>query len=80
MSPDAQGRGVGKKLFEIVTRRADEEGARCYLESSKMVPNVEVYRRMGFELRMEMECKDAEGDEGCMVCSFLFLWRLVLTD
>lgn len=71
VSPEAQGRGVGKRLFEVVTNRADQEGLRCYLESSKMVPNVEVYGRLGFGLCMEMECKENDGDEGCMVCSLL---------
>jgi ribosomal protein S18 acetylase RimI-like enzyme len=70
VSPEAQGRGVGKRLFEVVTNRADQEGLRCYLESSKMVPNVEVYGRLGFGLCTEMECKENDGDEGCMVCFF----------
>jgi hypothetical protein len=55
-------------LFEAVTRRADEEGVRCYLESSKKVPNVAIYERMGFDMRMEMECRD--GEDACMVCFF----------
>jgi predicted enzyme involved in methoxymalonyl-ACP biosynthesis len=53
-------------LFEAVTGRADEEGVRCYLESSKNVPNVAIYERMGFDLRKEMECRD--GEDACMVC------------
>jgi ribosomal protein S18 acetylase RimI-like enzyme len=66
VSPEAQGKGVGRKLFEIVTERADQEGVKCYLESSKSVPNVEIYQKMGFELVRKMECKD-EGDV-CQVC------------
>ena len=68
-------------LFEAVTKRADEEGRRCYLESSKNVPNVAIYQRMGFEMALEMECRD--GGDACMVCfiffSFFFLlvWGLV---
>ncbi|EAW07638.1 GNAT family N-acetyltransferase [Aspergillus clavatus NRRL 1] len=65
VSPAAQGRGIGKKLFEAVTDRADEEGVKCYLESSKNVPNVEIYRRMGFEMAKEMECRD--GEDVCML-------------
>lgn len=88
VSPRAQGRGVGKKLFEVVMERADREGVPCYLESSKLVPNVGIYGRWGFELRMEMECVDDDGngdgdgggegnEEGegrCMVCSILLPW------
>lgn len=53
-------------LFEAVTKRADSEGVKCYLESSKAVPNVGIYERMGFEMRREMECRD--GEDVCMVC------------
>lgn len=71
---------MGKKLFEVVTERADREGMRCYLESSKKVPNVEIYARMGFEMCLEMECKDGNRDgDSCMVCflfSFSFLFWL----
>jgi GNAT superfamily N-acetyltransferase len=68
VSPEAQGKGVGRMLFEAVTKRADKEGVKCYLESSKNVPNVKIYERMGFEMSMEMECRD--GEDACMVCSF----------
>lgn len=67
VSPEAQGKGVGKRLFTSVTERADKEGIKCYLESSKNVPNVEIYERMGFALSKEMECRD--GDDACMVSS-----------
>ncbi|OAX82653.1 hypothetical protein ACJ72_02999 [Emergomyces africanus] len=56
----ARGKGVGRKLVEIVTDKADQEGMRCYLESSKKVPNVEIYGRMGFKFVKEMECHDGE--------------------
>lgn len=67
VSPVAQGKGIGKLLFEAVTKKADSEGKKCYLESSKSVPNVAIYERMGFEMRKEMECRD--GEDACMVCS-----------
>ncbi|KAL4809436.1 acyl-CoA N-acyltransferase [Aspergillus unguis] len=70
VSPDAQGRGVGRKLFESVTRKADEEGTKCYLESSRDQPNVGIYERLGFEMKRVMECKDpqTEGKDGtCML-------------
>lgn len=53
-------------LFESVTKIADEEGVKCYLESSKNVPNVQIYERMGFEMSRTMECRD--GGDVCMVC------------
>ncbi|KAJ5752958.1 hypothetical protein N7520_009875 [Penicillium odoratum] len=65
VSPEAQGRGVGRLLFEAVTKRADEEGVKCYLESSKSVPNVQIYERMGFEMSRTMECRD--GGDVCML-------------
>lgn len=55
-------------LFEEVTKQADREGLKCYLESSKNVPNVQIYERMGFEMSREMECRD--GEDVCMVCTF----------
>lgn len=66
VSPGVQGRGVGRMLFEEVTSRADREGRKCYLESSREKPNVAIYERLGFEMRRVMECKDGET---CMVCS-----------
>ncbi|KAJ5771216.1 Acyl-CoA N-acyltransferase [Penicillium nucicola] len=65
VAPEAQGKGVGRLLFEAVTKRADEEGRRCYLESSKDVPNVAIYRKLGFEMGLTMECKD--GEDACML-------------
>lgn len=58
-------------MFEAVTKRADEEGVKCYLESSKSVPNVQIYEKMGFRMRMEMECRD--GEDVCMVCLLPFI-------
>lgn len=65
VAPEAQGKGVGRMLFEAVTKRADREGVKCYLESSKSVPNVQIYEKMGFEMKREMECRD--GEDVCMV-------------
>jgi len=67
--PECQGQGVGRRLFEVVMNKADEEGRRCYLESSRMEPNVAIYEKMGFRLVREMKCE--EGGEGiplfCMI-------------
>lgn len=57
--PDAQGRGIGRKLFEVVTDRADREGVKCYLESSKSEPNVRIYEKLGFRMVKTMDCEDA---------------------
>jgi hypothetical protein len=65
-------------LFEAVTKKADKEGRRCYLESSKDVPNVAIYQRMGFEMGAEMECRD--GGDACMVCLFIFIFSILLFD
>jgi GNAT superfamily N-acetyltransferase len=59
--PDAQGKGIGRKLFEVVTDRADHEGVKCYLESSKNEPNVQIYEKMGFRMVKTLECVD-KGD------------------
>jgi GNAT superfamily N-acetyltransferase len=72
--PEAQGRGVGRALMEEVLAMADREGIKCYLESSRKVPNAAIYERFGFRLVREMPCQDPEtpGEEGrvmlyCMV-------------
>lgn len=70
--PGVQGKGIGRKLFEIVLNMADGEGRRCYLESSKAEPNVRIYEKMGFELRKKMSCESEDGtqercDLFCMV-------------
>ncbi|QSS59080.1 acetyltransferase [Histoplasma capsulatum] len=71
VADDARGKGIGKKLVEIVTDQADQEGMKCYLESSKKVPNLEIYGRMGFKFAKEMECHD--GEDVCKVSGFLGL-------
>ena len=72
VAPEMQGRGVGKMLFEVVTKIADKEGRKCYLESSRDEPNIKIYERIGFNLRKKMVCvsEDGEGarcDLFCMV-------------
>lgn len=61
VSPEAQGKGVGRKLFEVVMDKADEEGRRCYLESSRWEPNVKIYQKMGFEVAKKMRCVAEDG-------------------
>lgn len=56
--PEAQGKGVGKLLFKHVTDIADQEGRKCYLESSRAEPNMAIYERMGFRLAKDMVCDD----------------------
>jgi GNAT superfamily N-acetyltransferase len=70
--PGIQGKGIGRKLFEVVTSKADQEGRKCYLESSKAEPNVQIYEKMGFDLRKKMVCVSEDGsaakcDLFCMV-------------
>lgn len=61
VSPEAQGKGVGRRLFEVVMDRADKEGRRCYLESSRWEPNVKIYQKMGFEVAKKMRCVAEDG-------------------
>lgn len=65
--PSAQKMGVGAKLFKTVTDIADKEGMPCYLESSKDVPNIGIYEKMGFRLITKMEF----GSDGT-VCNVRF--------
>ena len=46
--PDAQRRGLGRRLMARVLRDADHASADCYLETSRAV-NVPYYESMGFE-------------------------------
>lgn len=68
--PECQGQGVGRRLFAEVTDRADREGRCCYLESSREVPNTEIYERLGFRKVKEMECED-----GGSVCKLYCMVR-----
>ena len=65
--PEAQGRGVGKALMRVVLEKADKEGRRCYLESSRREPNVGIYEKFGFRLVREMLCED-EGEGVMLYC------------
>ncbi|KAL4951648.1 acyl-CoA N-acyltransferase [Aspergillus filifer] len=70
---EMRGRGLGRRLVEAVTDQADEEGMACYLESSKGMPNLRIYEKLGFQGKGEIECFDSEkrGKEGvtlyCMI-------------
>lgn len=57
--PGLQGKGIGRRLFEVVTKMADREGRKCYLESSRDKPNTTIYEKMGFKLAKKMVCDDA---------------------
>ena len=59
--PEAQGKGVGAKMMKVVSDQADAEGIKCYLESSRDVPNMAIYGRLGFKFQKEMVCDD-DGD------------------
>ncbi|KAF2718894.1 hypothetical protein K431DRAFT_287219 [Polychaeton citri CBS 116435] len=56
--PETQGKKIGRLLFKHVTDRADKEGRKCYLESSRAEPNMAIYQKMGFELAREITCND----------------------
>ncbi|KIV99446.1 uncharacterized protein PV09_08875 [Verruconis gallopava] len=64
--PECQGKGVGRALMEVL-RRADAEGMKCYLESSRREPNVPIYERFGFRLVRDMLCDD-EGQAITLYC------------
>ena len=70
VDPGAQGKGVGRRLFEVVMERADAEGRRCYLESSRWEPNVKIYEKLGFEVVKKMRCiaEDGTGDGIDLFC------------
>ncbi|RDW81248.1 uncharacterized protein DSM5745_04805 [Aspergillus mulundensis] len=62
---EMRGLGLGRRLVEVVTERADEEGMPCYLESSKGMPNLAIYQKLGFQGVGEIECVDENGKDGC---------------
>jgi len=47
-----QGQGIGSGLIRNMTRRADEEGLVCYLETQQP-KNVPLYQRHGFEVVLD---------------------------
>ncbi len=49
VEPAAQGQGIGATLLAPMLRRADLEGASCYLETFE-ARTLSLYRRLGFEL------------------------------
>jgi len=74
--PEAQGKGVGRKLMEVVLEKADHEGMPCYLESSRRDPNVAIYERFGFRLVREMRLDD----EGSAIPLFCMIRDAVVKD
>ncbi|KAI1322815.1 acyl-CoA N-acyltransferase [Xylariaceae sp. FL0255] len=56
--PKAQNRGVGRLMMTKVTDVADAKGMKCYLESSRDVPNMQIYGRFGFKFAKELDCDD----------------------
>ena len=61
--PAAQGKGIGRQLMAAVTDRADAEALPCYLESSRDVPNMQIYGRFGFRFATELACRDDDTGE-----------------
>jgi arrestin-related trafficking adapter 3/6 len=70
VKPGTQGKGIGRLLFQTVTNMADQEGRKCYLESSKEKPNIAIYEKMGFRLVRKMVC-----EEGGDVCDLFCMAR-----
>jgi len=56
--PEAQGKGIGKLLFQAVFDKADREGRQCYLESSPARDNAKIYGKLGFKMVKQMDCDD----------------------
>lgn len=80
VSPKHQGKGIGKLLAREVTKKADAEGRKCYLESSRDVPNMKIYESMEFHFVKDMDCDD-EGEICklfCMVRDPQVFWRAQL--
>lgn len=48
-------------MMKAVSDQADAENMKCYLESSRDVPNIAIYERWGFKFEKEMICDD-DGD------------------
>lgn len=67
MLPSHQGKGIGRALFDEVTRKADEERVCCYLESSRDKPNTQIYEAIGFKKVLDMKCDD-DGEACDLYC------------
>lgn len=65
--PEMQGQGIGRRLTKEITNKADAEGRRCYLESSRDLPNTKIYEAMGFHYVKQMDCND-DGDVCKLYC------------
>jgi hypothetical protein len=50
-----QGQGLGSKLVELGTSRADDAGVPCYLETGTD-SNIAFYRKRGFEVIGQTDC------------------------
>lgn len=59
----ARGQGLAKKCIGLVTKKADEEGRVCYLESSNEM-NPIIYRKLGFEIVKKVNLIRAEEEVG----------------
>jgi len=68
--PTCQGQGVGKILANKVMHQADKDQYSCYLESSKLEPNIKIYEKLGFRMVDEMVIE--EGEAKCTVCYQVF--------
>ncbi|KAG9246036.1 acyl-CoA N-acyltransferase [Calycina marina] len=68
--PDQQGKGIGRSLAQEITNKADTEGRKCYLESSRDVPNMKIYESYGFHFVKQIDC-----DDGGVICPLFCMVR-----
>lgn len=63
VDPEAQGRGVGSALMDLVVRRAREDGASAIVLSSlaEMTSAHRIYRRQGFDRVPDRDWSPAPG-------------------
>ena len=55
VSPEAQGRQIGRRLMEVYCEDLDRTNDASYLETDR-AENVEFYRRFGFEIIARRQC------------------------